>query len=216
MPLFYQQYINQHTKLAIWKIEESEAFFAQTVPLQREISHPHKRLQHLAGRYLLRYLFPAFPYESILIASTQKPYLHNEAYHFSISHCGDYAAAIVSTTERVGIDIEVTSNKILKIAHKFATNKERLSIENYLKNYPTELKNQHLEMWLTMLWCCKETMFKWYNIGNVDFKKMLLVSFNKAENEGHFNTLIVTQKSVENLLVYYKVFKELNLTFAHH
>jgi hypothetical protein len=58
MPLFYQQHINQSTRLAIWKIEESESFFAETVPLKRDITHPHKRLQHLAGRYLLRFLFP--------------------------------------------------------------------------------------------------------------------------------------------------------------
>ena len=60
MPVFYQQTINEQTKLAIWKIEEDEAFFLQHVPLQRSITHPHKRLQHLAGRYLLGYLFPRF------------------------------------------------------------------------------------------------------------------------------------------------------------
>jgi hypothetical protein len=47
MPLFFQQQVNAHTGLAIWKIEEDEGFF--DVPLQRTITHPHKRLQHLAG-----------------------------------------------------------------------------------------------------------------------------------------------------------------------
>ena len=73
MPLFFQQDIDDTTRLAIWKIEEEEAFFH--VPLQREITHPHKRLQHLAGRYLLKYLFPDFPTELIRIADTRKPFL---------------------------------------------------------------------------------------------------------------------------------------------
>src|SRR3954462_15733426 len=112
MPVFYQQTIDRHTKLGIWKIEESESFFLETVPLQKEITHPHKRLQHLAARYLLKYLFPDFPYEEMLIANTQKPYLLNEQYHFSISHSGDYAAALVSSDHRAGIDVEMVSAKI--------------------------------------------------------------------------------------------------------
>ena len=119
MPLFYQHNINETTKLAIWKIEEEAYFFLEQVPLQREITHPHKRLQHLAGRYLLRFLFPDFPFEEILIADTHKPYLPEEQYHFSISHCGNYAAAIVSSTQRVGIDIEIPTPKVLRITHKY-------------------------------------------------------------------------------------------------
>ena len=119
MALFYQHNINETTKLAIWKIEEEAYFFLEQVPLQREITHPHKRLQHLAGRYLLRFLFPDFPFDEILIADTHKPYLPEEQYHFSISHCGNYAAAIVSSTQRVGIDIEIPTPKVLRITHKY-------------------------------------------------------------------------------------------------
>ncbi len=75
MPLYFQHIISPNTKLAIWQIEENESFFLQKVSLQRSITHPHKRLQHLAGRYLLRYLFADFPNEEIEIASTRKPVL---------------------------------------------------------------------------------------------------------------------------------------------
>ncbi|MGN6355248.1 MAG: 4'-phosphopantetheinyl transferase family protein, partial [Parafilimonas sp.] len=72
MPLFFQHTINETTQLGIWHIEEEEDFFLAKVPLQKSITHPHKRLQHLAGRYLLQYLFPDFPYAEILIADTKK------------------------------------------------------------------------------------------------------------------------------------------------
>ena len=88
--------------MAVWHIAEPESFFLEQVPLQKQISHPHKRLQHLAGRLLLKELVPGFPVELIRIADTKKPYLENEPYHFSISHCGDYAAAIVSRLEARG------------------------------------------------------------------------------------------------------------------
>jgi phosphopantetheinyl transferase len=164
MPIFYQQDIDEDTKLGIWKIEEQEDFFLQTVVPQRNVSHPHKKLQHLAGRYLLRHLFPDFPLSLILIADTRKPYLENEAYHFSISHCGEYAAAMVSKTKRVGIDIEMATDKVYRIKHKFLTIEELSTINHQLT---TEIKQ------LTLLWSCKEAVFKWYGLGEVDFKMII-------------------------------------------
>src|SRR5215203_4668230 len=124
MPVFFQQQINETTRLGVWKIEETEEFFKGNVPQHRDVSHPHKRLQHLAGRFILQFLFPDFPYELIQIADTRKPFLPGEQYHFSISHCGDYAAAIVSRDRRVGIDIEMPVEKIGSIMHKFLSAKE--------------------------------------------------------------------------------------------
>src|SRR5215213_4364864 len=165
MPIFYQQDIDEDTRLGIWKIEEDENFFLQSVVLQHNVSHPHKKLQHLAGRYLLKYLFPDFPLSLILIADTRKPFLENEAYHFSISHCSDYAAAIVSTSNRVGVDIEVPTNKVEKIKHKFLSEGEWQPLyDHWMKNnsvVETELPRELL----TLLWSSKEAMFKWWGLG---------------------------------------------------
>ena len=119
MPLVYQQNINATTKIGVWHIAEAEDFFLRQVPLQRTITHWHKRLQHLAGRLLLKELYPEFPLGEILIADTKKPFLENEAWHFSISHSGDYAAAMVSKEYRVGVDVEWGNPKIGEIRHKF-------------------------------------------------------------------------------------------------
>ncbi|HQD09283.1 MAG TPA: hypothetical protein PLQ65_06445 [Flavihumibacter sp.] len=125
MALFYQHNINQRTRLAIWRIEEPESFFLQQVPLKRDVTHPYKRLQHLAGRFLLRELFADFPLAEIEVADTKKPFLPNEKYHFSISHSGNFAAAIVSSESRVGIDIELVTPRIERIAHKFLCAEEK-------------------------------------------------------------------------------------------
>ena len=124
MPLIYQHQINENSRLGVWHITEAEGFFLERVPLQRSITHPHKRLQHLAGRCLLTELVPDFPHDLIRIADTRKPFLANEAWHFSLSHCGDYAAAIVSSTQRVGVDVELVSDKVARVQHKFLTKEE--------------------------------------------------------------------------------------------
>jgi phosphopantetheinyl transferase len=162
MPVFFQHPVDAGTRLGIWKIEENEEFFKRNVPQHRDVTHPHKRLQHLAGRFLLQFLYADFPYELIEIADTRKPFLRNEQYHFSISHCGDYAAAIVSNNNRVGIDIELITPRIERLEHKFLSAREadifgKRGNEGYA--FPT------------LAWSAKEAVFKWYGDGEVDFRR---------------------------------------------
>ena len=205
MPIFFQQDIDEDTKLGVWKIEENEDFFLAAVRPQRNVSHPHKKLQHLAGRYLLKYLFPDFPLSLILIADTKKPYLENEAYHFSISHCGDFAAAIVSKTKRVGVDIEIPTEKILRIAHKFLHASENLMIDNVGVDDKKEL--------LTLFWSSKEAMFKWWGKGNIDFSEMLRLSGDVFHNVGSLSGNFKKEDVDVHFPVAYNIFSPLVLTW---
>jgi 4'-phosphopantetheinyl transferase EntD len=211
MPLFYQHNINESTKLAIWHIVEDEDFFLQKVPLKRNVSHPQKRLQHLAGRYLLTELFPDFPLEEIMIADTRKPYLEDEQYHFSISHFGQYAAAIVSSTNRVGVDVEKTSPAIEKIRNKFLSPHEsEIAFEGIEKS-------GHRLRQLTLLWSAKESIFKWYSLGRVNFKEHIRWTepyFIRRGDLGELSFEFRKEGSVP-LSVYYKLFDDLVLTFVY-
>ena len=213
MPLFYKKEINSTTSLAVWKIEEPESFFLAYVPLSNNISHPHKRLQHLAGRYLLQYLCPDFPISSIQIADSRKPFLQDEKYHFSISHCGDYAAAIVSSTEKAGIDIELVRTTVSKIAHRFMHEEEvrhllGLGLDtNLTANNFLELEVKLTE--LTLHWCAKEAIFKWWGMGDVNFREMIRIeNFVLSDNGIHlanFTKDNVTYPLLLNHLVFDKI-----------
>lgn len=170
MPLFYQHNIDEYTRLAIWRIEEDEAFFLEKVPVKREVSHPYKRLQHLAGRYLLPLLFADFPLEEIEIADTRKPFLPDEKYHFSISHCGNYAAAIASSRRRVGVDIELETPRMHDISRKFLSDAERLFLSDW-----EHLTQLHLQL-TTVLWSAKESIYKWHGEGQMDFKRHMYLN----------------------------------------
>jgi phosphopantetheinyl transferase len=209
VPIFFQHQINETTRLGIWKIEESEEFFLSNVPLQKEVTHPHKRLQHLAGRFLLQFLFPAFPYELIRIADTSKPYLPDEQYHFSISHCGDYAAAIVSSNQRVGIDIEIPSQKVERIKEKFLNEEENSEFIPPQAGQNSEL-SQNSEL-LTLLWSAKESVFKWYGNGKVDFRQHIQL---KQVHEGNETINCLFGKTSEQLTVHYRRFEHLVLAWV--
>jgi 4'-phosphopantetheinyl transferase EntD len=207
MPLFYAHTINQYTRLAIWHIREPEDFFLEKVPLSRAITHPHKRLQHLAGRYLLQYLFPDFPIHLIQIAETQKPFLPDESHHFSISHCGHFAAAIVSTQCRVGIDVEIPTPRVQRVAHKFLHSSETVMLQDFEDIEDVLLK--------TICWSAKETLFKWYGKGNVDFRQHLRLNRMVAENPhaGRIDAY-VTGEDNSILDVPFLIWPELVLTYT--
>lgn len=208
MPLHYQHNINDFTRLAVWKIEEPEDFFTRKVSVQQSVSHPHKRLQHLAGRFLLPYLFPDFPFELIQIADTRKPFLPDETYHFSISHCGDYAAAIVSSQHRVGIDVEMVTQRVDKIRHKFL--------------HPTELKEWNIEgleptdrcSTLTLLWSAKEAMFKWWGRGDVDFSECMQVNAGKLGSSGQLQAHFTKGDFYQDLVLQYQLRAKLSLVYV--
>ncbi len=201
MPLVYQQNINEASKMGVWHITEAEDFFIQQVPLQKEITHAHKRLQHLAGRWLLKELYPEFPIELIKIADTRKPFLENEAFHFSISHCGDYAAVLVSKSYRVGVDVEMVTDKIKRIIPKFLTEAEQQL-----------LLPEGISSTATLFWSIKEAIYKWKSTGGVDFKKH--ININLIESENGYGVVYCTYNSQTALQVHYIFFSNHYLTWV--
>ncbi len=200
MPVFFQQQINDTTRLGIWKIEETEEFFKNNVPQHRDVTHPRKRLQHLAGRFLLQFLVPAFPYGLIQIAETRKPFLSNEEYHFSISHCGDFAAAIVSKDSRVGIDVELMRPLAGELIPKFLSDAEK----NML--YRETILEQS-----TLFWSAKESVFKWYGAGSVDFREHIQLL---KQHEGTETIDCYFTKTKTGLTIHYRYFEQLVLTWV--
>ena len=164
----------------------------------------------------MQFLCPGFPYELIRIADTRKPYLPNEQYHFSISHCGDYAAAIVSSDQRVGVDIEITSEKAEKIKDKFLTQNEQLIFSltppSVAEGLPKAQRDSmavgsNLE---TLLWSAKESVYKWFGDGGVDFRKHIQLEGIDESDEtiiGHFT------KTDQQLIIYYRNLNHLMLTW---
>ncbi len=212
MPLFYQQNINPTTQLAIWKIEEAEDFFQEKVVLKQSIKHPHKRLQHLAGRYLLQIISPDFPLNDIEISVTQKPFLANGMFFFSISHCANFAAAIVSTTLQVGLDIEIEKETVAKIAHKFLHSSEQNFIEKL--DLGNDSKTAPNYTHLTILWSAKEAMFKWWGKGEVDFSEMMIIDEFDLKSSKTLSATFVANTRKIPLLLEYKIFTDLCLVWV--
>jgi len=170
MPLMYYRSQPKH-EVSIWKISESETFFIEALREEgfppdggMRINHPQKRIQWLASRYLLCMTHPA----AIVNQSSRKPTLSNGP-ELSFSHSEDHAAVLMSK-DHSGIDIQVFSEKLKRIAPKFANPGE------------TDMIEAREEVGaLTLLWAIKEAIFKYYTT-QLPFKNIQLLDHDPVSN----------------------------------
>ncbi len=197
MPLFYQQNINATTKMAIWSITESLDFFEQKVSSTVQITHPTKKIQHLAARLILQYLLPELDTKLIKYAINGKPYLENSHFHFSVSHCNGYAACIISSKEPVGIDIEMIQDRVGKVAHKFlhATELDKINTLDEAE----QLKQ------MTFFWAAKEAMFKMHEQSGIDFSKNLIVDELAITSSGMLPASIFSDALAIEVQIHYSI-----------
>ena len=76
---------------------------------------------------------------------------------------------VIISDLNVGVDIEEISNKPLQLANKFISDKNQVLLT----------KKKAL-----IIWCFKEAIFKWYEKGNISFKKDIIVNNFKVNNKG--------------------------------
>src|ERR1700749_152451 len=97
MPLYREWSISHHALAAIWKIDEPESFFTERTGIIKDIKNEKRRMEHHAGRFLLKHLKEDFPLLNIVPDVEDKPRIDNNEYYFSISHSWPYVAAVIDS-----------------------------------------------------------------------------------------------------------------------
>lgn len=160
----YKQWQNSETsKAAIWKIEEPESFFTEQTGLISDKKFETRRLEHLAGRFLLKYILPNFQLNKIQVSPLGKPFVAEEKIFFSISHSFPFVGVTIDTAKETGIDVQTLEPKILRLQHKFLS-----PIEQEICGNDSAL--------ITLAWAAKEAAFKKYGLGAVDFIKHMPIT----------------------------------------
>lgn len=190
MPIYNQGQHGDHTRTAIWKIEEPEDFFREHTGLVSDRKSEVRRLEHLATRYLLQLTHPGFPVDRIALSPLGKPFLPDGSLHFSISHSFPYVAVAIDTQKEIGIDIQVFQPKILRLQSKFLS-----PAEQALCGDQPEL--------ITLAWAAKEAAFKRYGKGAVDFiRHMPITSMNIHAGQAELSMLFSREEPLTDLKLY--------------
>lgn len=175
MPLVRSIY-NADISLGLWEITEEPLFFENAMPYRAIASNPGHHLQQLASRMVLHVLEPSFPFDQIQLNPAGKPILPESMIQFSISHTKGFAAGIISAEIPVGIDIEFISPRVLKIEKKFLNSQEYALLD--------PLSEQDRMVFSSLFWSIKETVYKCWGNGGVDFAEQIRIQFFSLQDQG--------------------------------
>jgi len=200
MPLYREWSSDAYSLAAIWKIDEPEDFFQSKIEIISDIKNDKKRIEHLAGRFLLKYLKQDFPLLYIEPDEHDKPRLKNNEYYFSISHSYPYVAVVISPYEECGIDIQSWHPRMKTLQDKFLSEKEKQLFGDD-------------EQLLTMAWSIKEAAYKWQGRRGVEFSDHLIIE-EILQNKHDYDVRISLNINLPPMKIHAKAFMEKDFAFA--
>lgn len=140
-----------------------------------------RRLEYLGVRLALKILLGEE--KQVIYDADGKPTLQDNSFQISISHSGGWVAVMADATQKVGVDIEVPTNKIAKVYQRFLNETEQKEL------FDGENLNQ-----LMLAWSGKEALYKIIGMEAVDFANQLHIFPFKAQMEGVFEAEHVPTK----------------------
>lgn len=171
MPLLYIK-TSRNSTVAVWKTTEDLNLLKQGINVTDAVEvtlstcKAHRKTEIIGTRHLLNYILA----EQVTIIKDEngRPIIEDyPTLSVSISHSGEYSAVMISESKRIGVDIQLRRDNIKKLAPKFLfANEVEASDRDQLHYY----------------WGIKESVFKAWSKGGVDFKSMISVSpFHRSD-----------------------------------
>ncbi|MDA8871712.1 4'-phosphopantetheinyl transferase superfamily protein [Flavobacteriaceae bacterium] len=205
MPECHREIINEDTEMAVWEITETESELQHGLSLSPEAIERlsnRKSIVHRKGYLAIRQLLKSL---GVLPKTHQydkigAPYLTDGRY-ISISHTKDVAAVVISSN-LVGIDLEHYQEKIKRIAPRFLHTSEF--------QIP---KNMSEVIYLTHIWTAKEALYKLYKKPGLIFNKQLCIRPFKKESAIGIGE-VLDQNNTESYVLHFRRFKNYCLTLA--
>jgi len=209
MPIVLHRTLMRDTQLGLWEITEDLATLQAKLQLDKaereylgKIKAEKKKAQWLASRCLIRYMLNTPEFVLMKATEAGKPFFPELNHHVSVSHSGNYAAAMISLNRSVGMDIETVTDKILLIHHKFVNEQE------------SEFVKSDDVMANIVAWSAKETLFKWYGKGQVDFRRNITLHPFKLSGRGVIKAAFAKPDCSKLLSVEYEAGPELVMTWV--
>ncbi len=199
MGLKEKREINNSCFLGSWEINEDLESLKSMVRLDPdEIERINnfrsyaRRLEYLSVRVLLKTMIGRNA--RIIYDHTNKPFIKDNSYQISISHSNKLTSILLSTTNKVGIDLEFMSHRISKISHKFINQDEVISEDPNLKRYH-----------LYIHWCAKEALYKICDKGQLNFRENMFIEPFEVNDSGNIKGMVKTGGKIQEFdLSYFK------------
>lgn len=198
---------NQGNKVAIWHLTEDLDDLLSIIQLSEEdiatvnsFKLDKRKLEWVCSRLILKQLTNCYP--KISYTTNGKPYLTDQEQHISISHTNKYVAVSVSN-QPTALDIEIVSTRVERAAKRFVHDEES-----------TFITTEALNDYLTLIWCAKETLYKYFDEFGVVFKEHFRINPFELAPVGQMHSYCNYKSYNKNLILKFEVTP--NYTLVYH
>ena len=192
-----KHYLNEFSILGVWKIEEDLKSLLDSITLDpddkkkyKSFSSTSRKLEFLSVRALLAELLGEDA--RIVYNKNNKPFLKDGSRFISISHSHKLTSILVSTNEKVGIDLEYMSSNIGAIAFKFLNRKEKITKDPENRRYH-----------LYLHWCAKEALYKICDKEGISIRKNITIEPFEVKTSGEIKGKVETEKINDTFDLFY-------------
>jgi phosphopantetheinyl transferase len=194
--------------LGVWKIEEDLSTLLDLVMLDAEEKKKYKgfrsnsrKLEFLSVRALLAELLGKEA--SIVYNKNNKPFLKDGSHFISISHSHRLTAILLSTNEKVGIDLEYMSSNIAAFSFKYMNRKEKVTKDPELRKYH-----------LYIHWCAKEALYKICDKEGISIRNNITIEPFELQESGEIKGKVHTEKIKESFDLFYSRYDNYSIVWT--
>ncbi len=208
MSCISKHHLDENSLLGVWKIEEDIETLSDLVYLNDSdrakfdsFRSKSRKLEFLSVRALLRELIG--PQASIVYDRNNKPYLKDGSHFISISHSNNLTAILLSSNERVGVDLEYMSANITAFAFKFLNRNEIITTD-------TDRKRYHLYIH----WCAKEALYKICDKEGIRLRSDITIEPFDVANSGEITGRVRSESMDESFTLRYSRYENYTIVWT--
>lgn len=208
MSCITKHYLTKETEIGVWKIEEDMQTLLRKVTMEGDdekrfssFRSNSRKLEYLSVRALLAEMMG--DNARIVYNKNNKPFLKDGSRFISISHSHKYTAILLSTTDRVGIDLEYMSSNITTLAFKFINSKEKITKDKSKK-----------KIHLYIHWCAKEAIYKICDKEGINIRRDITIYPFEVNPSGEITGRIKNRKLDEEFHLFYTVYENYVLAWT--
>ncbi len=192
-----KHYLDEFSVLGVWKIEEDLNTLLEAVVLDKDDKKKYKefasnsrKLEFLSVRALLSELLGKDV--RIVYNKNNKPFLKDGSKFISITHSNKLTAVLLSSNEKVGIDLEYMSSNIGAIAFKFINEHEQITDDQINRKYH-----------LYLHWCAKESLYKICDKEGISIRNNITIEPFDVNDSGEIDGKVQTDKINDTFHLHY-------------
>jgi phosphopantetheinyl transferase len=203
-----KHYLNRETMLGVWKIEEDLPALLEMADLGPEDKKRYamfrstsRKMEFLSVRALLAEMLDRNA--RIVYNKNNKPFLKDGSHFISISHSSKLTAIILSTNERVGIDLEYMRVNINAFASRFLNKSEKVTRRWADRTYH-----------LYIHWCAKETIYKICDKEGINIVNDITIEPFGVKESGEIRGYVKNERIDDQFTLYYSKYDNYTIVWT--